>query len=100
MNPLPPEVTNWVNQFVEKDNQGKRLASMQRAADCAAAVKEVQKNRPNLSFAEAWDIAQSENPKLFAGETEKAPEPAKAERTFRDQCDVISAKLDAIARRL
>ena len=46
---------------------------MQRAAECDAKVREVQKNRPGLSYAEAWMIAKGENPELFQGEKEQVP---------------------------
>src|SRR5260221_1047474 len=82
---LPPEVKAWTDQFAEPDNQGKRLRSMQRAADCAAKVPEVQKARPGLSFAQAWDIAAEQSPELLKGETENAPEPAKARAQAIDQ---------------
>lgn len=64
---MKPEIQAWVDQFVEKDNHGKRLRAMQRAADCAAKVREIQKARPDLSFAEAWNAAAAENPELFKG---------------------------------
>ena len=35
----------------------------------------MQKNRPGLSFAQAWEVAKGENPELFQGEKEQAPAP-------------------------
>jgi hypothetical protein len=52
----------WIDQFVEKGNQQRRLPQMQRAADCDKAVREVMKARPDLSYHQAWDVAKSENP--------------------------------------
>ncbi len=92
MKPLPPEVTNWINQFVEKDNHGKRLRQMQRAADCDKAVREIMKARPGLSYHQAWDVAKSANPGLFRSEAEQAPEPAKARAS---QCDRVVKAVQA-----
>lgn len=97
---LPSEVKSWINQFAEKDNNGKRLRQMQRAADCAAKVREVQKNRPGLSFAEAWDIAKVENPELFQSEDQKAPNPAKAanDRMSKARAYECSQTVEAVRR--
>src|SRR5260221_12003095 len=82
---LPPEVKAWTDQFAEPDNQGKRLRSMQRAADCAAKVPEVQKARPGLSFAQAWDIAAEQSPELLKGERQNRPQPAQGRAQAIDQ---------------
>jgi len=76
---MKPEIQAWVDEFVEKDNQGKRLRAMQRAVDCDKAVHAVMQARPGLSYHEAWMRAKAENPELFAGERERGPDPAEAE---------------------
>jgi hypothetical protein len=70
-----------------------------RAAACDAAVQEILKSNPGMSYTEAWQRAAQQNPGLFKGEIGDAMNspatPAKASDIARLKAEVISEVVKA-----